>query len=718
VATLLKTTTLTNIDANSYSDWYKMKVEVYLNSQTNGASSCSSNITIKRYFGTQAAKAGWYSYSSPKITSSISVDGGSYSNSSSTTIKNLEQYNAGNWVQFGSWTGNITHRTDGSQSINVKLAFTAGTSTSYISKDATLTTGSFDLPTIPRNATINSVEIVSVEEGFYITYTKPVETSYVRLIVKHGNTTLKIYNEEELTNTSLEFCEDLETLYQVTSSEAKPTFTFELTTYTDSTLTTQLGDVSTVKASMSILNAKPIFTDFNYKDVDETTVRLTGNDQKLILGYSNVQFEITEENQAIGQKGASVDTYEFVLNEGSAICSADDLPCTFISTNHKHTTLSVYAHDTRGYWTKATKTPNAITNYTRPIINNFEALRIGNVEPNVRLVLNAKLWSGNFGTGDNILTHVAYRVSPVGSTYSEWFDITDTVTQIAGTSGTINVTEENNVFLYSDGVSANFTTGQAYNIQLLVCDGTGAVIFNTTATDTYEITDGMVLDSYYKTSTGYRYAINGIVDPNGDVLQVYDDDGNLIEFGSDDKTIINMVHPVGSVYISTTNSNPTSLFGGKWELIDKEFINLVGEDLGDGTYFTKNTTNVGGYSIYFVRSKNRVSLRFMFKNLVALNDSQLELGTLLFNKLGFSQLYYSLYSHLGGTDGGNAVIQSSLIYDTGVINIQDIVHKTSASSSATVSTNSEMYIEYDLNIPMEYMLDSACDKFYWKKIAD
>lgn len=181
--------------------------------------------------------------------------------------------------------------------------------------------------------------------------------------------------------------------------------------------------------------------------------------------------------------------------------------------------------------------------------------------------------------------------------------------------------------------------------------------------------------------------------------------------------LLQYVYPVGSIFISNTNTNPSTFMGGEWKLIDKGFSDFYGSDTGEGTYFTKNETNVDEYNIYFTRSNKRVTMRLMFKNLVALSDSTVNIGTLLFNKLGFSQLYHSLYSHLGGTDGGNAVIQSSLIYNTGVINIQDIVHKTSVSSSATVAIGSEMYIEYDFNIPMNYMLDEACDKFYWKRTA-
>lgn len=173
-------------------------------------------------------------------------------------------------------------------------------------------------------------------------------------------------------------------------------------------------------------------------------------------------------------------------------------------------------------------------------------------------------------------------------------------------------------------------------------------------------------------------------------------------------------YSVGSVYITSTNTNPSAKLGGTWELIDKAFKELKGSDTGSGTYFTKDETNVGNYTLYFVRHDSNIQLRLMFRNNVELSDDAITLGTLLFDKLGFSKLYFALYSHLGATDGGNAVIQSTLTYNTGVITATDVINKT---SGANVAINSELYIEYNLTIPLEYMLDSACDKFYWKRTA-
>lgn len=60
------------------------------------------------------------------------------------------------------------------------------------------------------------------------------------------------------------------------------------------------------------------------------------------------------------------------------------------------------------------------------------------------------------------------------------------------------------------------------------------------------------------------------------------------------KQLLDLIHPVGSIYISTTQTNPSELFGGEWESYG-EGRTLIGA--GEGTdinntteTFTANTT--------------------------------------------------------------------------------------------------------------------------------
>lgn len=62
--------------------------------------------------------------------------------------------------------------------------------------------------------------------------------------------------------------------------------------------------------------------------------------------------------------------------------------------------------------------------------------------------------------------------------------------------------------------------------------------------------------------------------------------GRMGASGKSDRKIIDMIYPVGSVYISVSNVSPQSLFGGSWEQLKDRFL------LGAGDTYTAG--NIGG----------------------------------------------------------------------------------------------------------------------------
>ena len=73
-----------------------------------------------------------------------------------------------------------------------------------------------------------------------------------------------------------------------------------------------------------------------------------------------------------------------------------------------------------------------------------------------------------------------------------------------------------------------------------------------------------------------------------------DSDGNLIvnsitanNFGegntTDDQAICNMIYPIGSIYMSVNDVEPSMLFGGGWERIEDRFLLACGPNFSAGT---------------------------------------------------------------------------------------------------------------------------------------
>lgn len=69
-----------------------------------------------------------------------------------------------------------------------------------------------------------------------------------------------------------------------------------------------------------------------------------------------------------------------------------------------------------------------------------------------------------------------------------------------------------------------------------------------------------------------------------------DIDGNLIvnsittaQNPTSNTGICDLVYPIGSIYMSVSNTNPTSLFGGSWEQLKDKFLLCAGDIYGAGT---------------------------------------------------------------------------------------------------------------------------------------
>ena len=63
--------------------------------------------------------------------------------------------------------------------------------------------------------------------------------------------------------------------------------------------------------------------------------------------------------------------------------------------------------------------------------------------------------------------------------------------------------------------------------------------------------------------------------------------GNINNGGST-KVLIDAIYPVGSIYMSVNNVNPSVLFGGTWEQIKDTFLLSAGDTYNAGSKGIKN----------------------------------------------------------------------------------------------------------------------------------
>lgn len=200
------------------------------------------------------------------------------------------------------------------------------------------------------------------------------------------------------------------------------------------------------------------------------------------------------------------------------------------------------------------------------------------------------------------------------------------------------------------------------------------------------------------------------------------DAGAVISFTYD--TILNssgawvmndfQTYPIGSVIITATNTAPT--VGGTWQLFDKGFRTESVSDDGLAVWNTTIADNGGGR---IIREGHRLSLALFFSNKTLLNDSAVEIVRVPLASIGIVSDISGIPPVISNDyfcDGANTIgIAKVDVSGTNlVINHQDVIPQ---NSSGITATGNEFYLKEDLFLETTEMLDSFCDKFYWKRIS-
>lgn len=533
MSTLIKEATLTNIDAGSYSDWYKMKVEIWLDSQS--IENKTSTITIKRFYATQKASAGWYKFTSPKLRNYLSINNGSWTDLGYTAIKELPQNQAGVWKQFGSWSGTINHKDDGTQVINVRTTFRHDTSLSsypYMSKNADLDTGNFNLPTIAR-ASVPTLSNSSFNIGDSITInTNRFSSSFTHTIRIAFGSWSKTLATGVTNSATWSTSSDASSLYAQVPSANSGTGTIYVDTYSGSTL---IGTKS-IGFTAKVTNSNPTFnsSQVTYQDTNSTVVAITGNNQHIVRNKSTLRVVFTN---ATAKNSATISRYEITFNGSTQTKTTGSTIDYGVINLGSNTSVSVKVIDSRGNATTVTKTIT-ILDWVNPTAI-IKAGRVNNYENTTKIKAQVTISSVN---SKNAITELKYRYKKTNT--STWGSY---------------VSFSNNV-----ETSVNIDKNYAWNFQVYIVDKFGNTTYN------FTVAKGMPIMFFdiNKISVGVnKFPIN-----NNSL------DVDIIN----GKSILNLTYPVGSIYMSVNSTNPGTLFGGTWVQLQNRFLLGAGSSYSNG----------------------------------------------------------------------------------------------------------------------------------------
>ena len=520
----------------------------------------------------------------------------------------------------------IQHNNNGTKSFNIKIDVEVGGSAwSYTEK-------SFTLDTIPRTSRIDSFTFDNdsqnrpnnIEEDFNVAFTRFDSNFTDNLVIQYLDradtndyVTLKTISNytsgNSISFTQTELDDDL---YLSATTDNDIFLRVYLETYSGNT---KIGESDKTTLTAKLYDADPVFSDFEFADINSTTVALTGNNKINVNGYSNIQATISSANKAVAQKGATMSKYRFVCgNQSVDIAYSDSASVNGTITGAENGTYVVYAIDSRGNNTPITKLATSIKEYTPLKIdttasNNIKAERDnGGVGSNCTLTFSGEIWNNSFGSVSNSFKSAKYYLKKTDS--STWIDLGSSMTNNTFSfSGTIR----------SDNADTTWDIGSSYDIKVVLEDKLSTVEAQTilaSAIPTISLSkNGVGIMCDFDDSLGGYLQVNGQkIDPNASGIP------NGSEFQFDGSTVPDGYEQVDDPYVYSTDEKKVGVWiDGKPLYRITMTENVASSTSGAiGTNFTITSeaeTKLVDYSKSFY--KNTGSNNTRFYNITQYNSS-------------------------------------------------------------------------------------------------
>lgn len=461
---------------------YKYWCEWAVNSQSIAGN--TSNITVKlKVQCTAFANSAWNRERLPIV--SLSVNG-------KTVSPTLDYIDTRNYVvcTFATWTGNVSHTTDGSLSCRIVGSFDINDSTVSSLQSGSLS-GSAALPAIPRASTVaaTNADIGSVST---IAITRAV-SSYRHKVTYQCSGISETTIVSDSAATSIPWTVP-ETIYATIPSAAYATVTIKCYTYSGEQL---IGtNTATMRATASPLISSPEVSG-TVEDINATTLALTGSAAKLIRYRSTARCAIT----ATAKNAASI--VSRTVN-GAVIPSSEVLEIPQVEASQ----FAFAAVDSRGYTGSATVSPEVVDYVPLTIDPIFS--RLSPTSNQINVEFSGNFFSGSFGAAENTLT-IRFRYRESGT--ETWSDYS----QISADSITIDA--ERATYRSNGAVSLGelYDYRKSYEFEIQAQDGSGTNVL-TSVSVTGLVTRGEPVFDWSNTDFHVRETLRTAnVEPDGDV---------------------------------------------------------------------------------------------------------------------------------------------------------------------------------------------------------
>lgn len=288
------------------------------------------------------------------------------------------------------------------------------------------------------------------------------------------------------------------------------------------------------------IDAAPVLGAISYEDANAATVAVTGDKSRIIQNHSIMTVTIPT---ATAKKGATIASYAIAFGGVTkTVKAAGAVSLGTVDVSYSQA-LTVMATDSRGF-TASKSVQVTVDDYSAPTAV-IDLHRLNNFEPTTFITASARY---SYLNGKNAVTIAARFKKVSDSSYGTPIELADSVQST------------------------------------VTCDRDSAYDFVVTVADRLESTDynltlGKGIPSFFIDTKKSSVGVN-CLPSQSDVLQL-GDSAWLTAQGA---------YPVGAIYLSVTDTDPATLFGGTWERISQgRFL------IGSGSNAANTTDYWGEY---------------------------------------------------------------------------------------------------------------------------
>lgn len=474
-----------------------------------------------------------YSLSIASRTNSCSVGGVSHGYTSGRINQK------GGSVLLGTTVHRVAHDADGTKTAQLADTFNINATLDGTKVGSITASGSISLDRIARNATIVTANDFTDETNPVLTYSNPSSFSCdVSIEFSGGSITRAGAISGAGGSYTMQLTDsERETLRTASKNTSALPITYVLKTTIDGTAYYSRAD-----RKMNVVDAAPELGAVSYEDTNAETVAVTGDKSRIIQNHSTLTVTVPT---ATAKKGATIASYAIAFGGVTkTVKAAGAVSLGAVDVSYSQA-LTVTATDSRGF-TASQSVQVTVDDYSAPTAV-IDLHRLNNFAPETYITANTRY---SYLNGKNAVTISVKFKKVSNSSYGAPIELEDSI------QSTVTCDRDS-----------------AYDFVVTIADNL--------ETTEYSLTLGKGIPAFFIDTKKSSVGVN-CLPSQSDVLQL-GDSAWLTAQGA---------YPVGAIYLSVTEVDPSLLFGGTWERISGRF--LLG---ADSTYAAGSTGGEAAYTL-------------------------------------------------------------------------------------------------------------------------